>query len=261
MKDFNARIERDKIIAYLGGWFEARGPQSKAIIGISGGKDSTIAAALAVRALGKNRVVGVIMPNGEMYDINDAIQVCQVLGIEYKIINIKSSFDATIENLTKAGCNINYDVRVNTAPRERMKYLYAVCASQTVPSAVINTCNRSEDYVGYSTKFGDSAGDISVLQDLLVSEVLAIGDLLEEIPYELVHKTPSDGLCGKSDEDNLGYTYNQLDTYIRYKEDESITEDEFNAVVPDDIAYKIKKRHKANLHKIEPMPSYARRKD
>ena len=282
MLNFNAVEEREKIITYLRNKFNSLNPKSRAIIGISGGKDSTICAALLVRALGKERVLGVIMPDKEMPDINDAEKVCECLGIEYKIISIYAMTKAFMETNEKVGLTIREGAKINTPPRVRMTELYLVNACQSVPSLVVNTCNRSEDYIGYSTKFGDQAGDVSVLQDLLVSEVLAIGDTMEELPKELVHKTPSDGLCGKTDEDNLGFTYRQLDNYVNwldYQED-YLNEDyrladpekynekfedyklaQYAAGLSNDIQIsefksKVDRRHLANLHKLEPMPSY-----
>jgi len=290
MLNFNALEEREKIITYLRNKFDSLNPNSRAIIGISGGKDSTICAALLVRALGKERVLGVIMPDKEMPDINDAEKVCECLGIDYKIISIYAMTKAFMETNEKAGITIKEGAKINTPPRVRMTELYLVNACQPVPSMVVNTCNRSEDYIGYSTKFGDQAGDVSVLQDLLVSEVLAIGDTMEELPKELVHKTPSDGLCGKTDEDNLGFTYRQLDNYINWidyvesfkaipKEALTIADEkawdnkfaEYKAIQKEaglgddinvfnliDFQNKVERKHLANLHKLKKMPSYMR---
>ena len=284
MLNFNAIEERDKIIIYLRDKFNNLHPNSRAIIGISGGKDSTICAALLVRALGKERVVGVIMPDKEMPDINDAERVCECLDIDYKVISIYAMTKAFMETNEKAGIILKEGAKINTPPRVRMTELYLINACQPYPSMVVNTCNRSEDYIGYSTKFGDQAGDVSVLQDLLVSEVLAIGDTLDEIPEELVHKTPSDGLCGKTDEDNLGFTYEQLDNYIKYWKDRENPDETaydgdwldkdvdkskeyeliqyYAGLTTEAMLYafedKVEKKHLANLHKLEPMPSYKR---
>lgn len=257
MLDFNALREREAIIRYLRDWFNDKGENSKAIIGISGGKDSTICAALLARAIGPERILGIIMPDKIMPDIQDAIDVCEILDIEYKVMCIYEATQAynklARENFTLTE-RTNAAISTNMPARARMTTLYLAAQAQSVPAFVINTCNRSEDYVGYSTKYGDSAGDVSVLQDLLVSEVLAIGDTLEELPAHLVHKTPSDGMCGKSDEDNLGYTYNQLDTYIRFVEDRAVVDVNFD----DALAQKIRARHLANLHKLKQIPSYKR---
>ena len=256
MKNFNVEQETKKLITFLKKWFNQFGTNSKAVIGISGGKDSTIAATLLVKALGKDRVVGVLMPNGIQSDIyTDSMRVCEMLGIESITINILDPYKAFQKALKISGVNRTEQQDINLAPRIRMTTLYAVAQSLDAPAFVINTCNRSEDYVGYSTKFGDAAGDVSVLQDYLVSEVLQIGDYLG-LPKELVHKTPSDGLCGKTDEDNLGFTYAELDSYILWRED-LVAEDK-GCPIRSELAERINNKHFSNLHKTAPIPSLYR---
>jgi NAD+ synthase len=232
-------------------------PDGKAIIGISGGKDSTIAAALCVEALGADRVIGVMMPNGVQSDINDSIAVIRLLGIEPLKININQAYEGLIAGMTIGidegfapldetftFIDSNPMVKTNLPARLRMATLYAVAALYP-NSRVVNTCNRSEDYVGYSTKFGDAAGDFSPLGNLTVREVLEVGDELS-LPKHLVHKAPSDGMCGKTDEDNLGFTYEQLDDYILG-----------TGAVDEEIVEKIERLHKATRHKYSPMPTFA----
>ena len=242
-----------KLIKFLEDWFNQFSKESKAVIGISGGKDSTVAAALLVKAISKERVVGVLMPNGIQSDISDSIRVCEMLGIESITINILDPYKALQETLKASGVNHTKQQDMNLAPRIRMTTLYAIAQSFDIPTFVVNTCNRSEDYVGYSTKYGDAAGDIAVLQDFLVSDVRAIGDYLG-LPKELVYKTPSDGLCGKTDEDNLGFTYDDLDKYIIWKESE--TKSESKCPIDKDTARLIERKYHANLHKLRPMPSF-----
>ena len=220
-------------------------PDGKAIIGISGGKDSTIAAALCVEALGADRVIGVMMPNGAQNDINDSYEVVRILGIEPIEINIGRAYKALTDILKlEYGVDILPSiVTTNTPARIRMTTLYMV-AGMYPNSRVVNTCNRSEDYVGYSTKYGDAAGDFSPLGNLTVREVLSIGDELG-LPKHLVHKTPSDGMCGKSDEDNLGFTYDELDDYILGTD-----------CVSEETIEKIERLHKATRHKYTPMPMF-----
>ena len=233
-------------------------PDGKAIIGISGGKDSTIAAALCVEALGADRVVGVMMPQGQQTDIDDSTEVCDLLGIIPLTINIGLTCftltDWIAGSLTAEPHNKKYInsvkevtnnsmITTNLPARIRMTTLYAVAALYP-NSRVVNTCNRSEDYVGYSTKFGDAAGDFSPLGNLTVREILEIGDELG-LPEHLVHKAPSDGMCGKTDEDNLGFTYDELDNYILG-----------TGEVSDETKAKIEKLHKATRHKYTPMPTY-----
>ena len=244
---FNAKEDKDKIVQFIKDWFDENGKEANAVIGISGGKDSTIVAALCVEALGKERVVGVLMPNGHQSDIEDSLKIVHHLGIRYKIVNIDKPFLGVEQNIIKGEGNLKVDTNVaqlqqNLAPRLRMATLYAVAQGIEHGGRVVNTCNRSEDYVGYSTKFGDSAGDVSPLGSYTVKEVLAIGDILD-LPAELVHKPPSDGLCGKTDEDNFGFSYAVLDKYIMTGECEDI-----------EVKYKIDRLHVLNLHKLQPLP-------
>lgn len=221
-------------------------PNGKAIIGISGGKDSTVAAALCVEALGAHRVVGVLMPNGTQTDIADSYRICAELGIEpmeINIWNICRAFNAATTDGDEPSIFNNPMVKTNLPARVRMTVLYMVAAFHP-GSRVVNTCNRSEDYVGYSTKFGDAAGDFSPLGKLTVREILEIGDDLN-LPYDLVHKIPSDGMCGKSDEDNLGFSYEELDNFLLH-----------TGPISEETMEKIDKLHKSTRHKYEPMPMF-----
>lgn len=213
---------------------------SKAVIGISGGKDSTVMAALCVRALGKDRVIGVLLPHGVQKDIDDSYKVCRHLDIQHYNINIGCAYDEMLHEVNTRVKPSTTACEINLAPRIRMAYLYAV--AQTIGNAfVINTCNLSEDWVGYSTWHGDSAGDFSPLAKYTSEEVVAIGDALG-LPHDLTHKTPADGLCGKTDEDNLGFTYHELNEYIRGRGEPA-----------PEIKALIDKKHKANLFKLQPL--------
>lgn len=209
---FNVKKVTDECVEWIRNWFSENGKGCNAVIGVSGGKDSSVVSALCVAALGKERVVGVLMPNGVQSDIDDSLALVNHLGIKYYICNIKESFDGALASLVAAGVTPSEQTVINLAPRIRMSVLYAV--SQSENGRVANTCNLSEDYVGYSTRYGDSAGDFSPLGKLTVKEVKEIGKYLG-LPIDLVDKTPSDGLSGKSDEDKLGFTYAMLDEYIR----------------------------------------------
>ncbi len=240
------RITSD-LITWIQAYFEQAGEHTKAVIGLSGGKDSSIAASLLVKALGKERVFGVLMPQGEQFDIDCSQKIANHLGIEYTTINIKDSVDALMQGVSGGVEAFGYDAlssvtTFNTPARVRMSILYGVAG--TLGARVVNTCNLSEDWVGYATKFGDGAGDFSLLMHLTVSEVKAIGTYLG-VPLDLVEKTPIDGLCGKSDEENLGFTYEALDAYIR----EGICEDE-------KIKQRIDYLRKINMHKLLPMAHY-----
>lgn len=249
MNDTISKIEPteaiDTIINWIRDYFEPFAGK-KAVVGISGGKDSTVCAMLLVKALGKDRVVAVKMPKGEQPDIDDSELVCKCLGVENYTVNIKAAFDGVIKGLTDAGVEPSNDTLTNIAPRIRMTTLYAVAQSVPGGALVTNTCNLSENYVGYSTKFGDHAGDFSLLHAFAVREVIEMGLILCEefgIPKSLIRKAPSDGLCGKTDEDNLGFTYEQLDGYILD-----------GNIPPKDILEKIQRKYKANLHKLAEMP-------
>lgn len=238
---FDAKKIKNECVDWIRTFFEENGKGCNAVIGISGGKDSSVAAALCVEALGRDRVIGVMMPCGEQSDISFSKQLINHLGIKSYEINVKDSVDGILNQL-KGKMDITPQTITNIPPRVRMSVLYAV--SQSNNGRVVNTCNLSEDWVGYSTRYGDAAGDFSPLSHLTVTEVKEIGRLLG-LPNELVDKVPSDGLCGKTDEDNLGFTYAVLDKYIR----EGIIDDEKTKQLID-------KKHKNNLFKLQLMPSY-----
>ncbi len=238
---FDAERIKNDCVQWIKEFFEKNGQGCNAIVGISGGKDSSIAAALCVEALGKERVIGVLMPQGTQHDIDMAYMLVNHLGIKHYVINIKAAVDCVLNSIPDE-IKITDQTRQNIPPRIRMSTLYAI--SQSCNGRVCNTCNLSEDWVGYSTRYGDSVGDFSPMSHLTVTEVKEIGRLLG-LPEELVDKTPIDGLCGKSDEENLGFTYAELDKYIR----DGIIEDEYKKQLID-------KRHCANLFKLELMPSF-----
>ena len=216
--NFNVEKVTKEIIDWIRCWFIENGDGCNAVIGISGGKDSTVVAKLCVEALGADRVIGVMMPCGVQKDISDSIRVCEYLGIKNYTINIEDAVNATLKQMEDVGIDISEQTRVNLPPRIRMSTLYAV--SQSVNGRVVNTCNLSEDWVGYSTRYGASVGDFSPLSMLCVREVKAIGRYLG-LPEDLIEKVPIDGLCGQTDEEKLGFTYEMLDRYIR----EGICED------------------------------------
>lgn len=241
--DFNSYMAAEMCVEWIRDWFENNGNGCKAVIGISGGKDSSVVAALCVKALGKERVFGVLMPNGEQADINYANELCEFLGINNVTINIESVYDTAIAKISDVlETTLSEQTTINLPARLRMATLYAV--SQTVGGRVINTCNYSEDYIGYATRYGDGAGDMAPLAKFTVQEVKSIGRFLG-LPEKFIEKTPSDGLCGKTDEDNLGFSYDTLDKYIRY-----------GVLSKAEIKSKIDNLHKKNEFKLKPMPSF-----
>ncbi|MBO4940573.1 MAG: NAD(+) synthase [Clostridia bacterium] len=239
---FDVKKATADAVQWIRDWFEENGKGCNAVIGISGGKDSSVVAALCVEALGKDRVIGVLMPNGEQPDIDCSHQLVAHLGIPYYVFNIQKSVEGVLEEMEKNGVEISRQTRINLPPRIRMSTLYAL--SQSKNGRVANTCNLSEDWVGYSTRYGDAAGDFSPLGKLTVAEVKAIGRYLQ-LPINLVEKVPSDGLTARTDEDNLGFTYKALDAYIRT----GVCEDE-------ETKAKIDRLHRINEFKLKPIPCF-----
>lgn len=239
---FNVEKVTAQAVEWIQNWFEENGKGCNAIIGISGGKDSSVVAALCVKALGKDRVIGVLMPNGQQPDIDCSHDLVSYLGIPYYVCNIEKAVDGVLESLTESGVEISRQTKVNLPPRIRMSTLYAL--SQSKNGRVANTCNLSEDWVGYSTRYGDAAGDFAPLGQLTVQEVKAIGHYLG-LPKHLVEKVPSDGLTSRTDEDNLGFTYACLDEYIR------------TGNCPDEESKaKIDRLHTMNEFKLKPIPAF-----
>ena len=238
---FDARKVTNQCIIWIRKFFEENGKDCNAVVGISGGKDSSVVAALCVEALGKERVIGVLMPCGKQQDIYMSYKLVQHLGIKHYEINIQLAVEAITGSMAFLP-EITTQAKINLPARVRMTTLYAV--SQSMNGRVANTCNLSEDWVGYATRYGDGAGDFSPLCNLTVTEVMEIGKVLG-LPEELVEKTPIDGLCGKTDEENLGFTYAELDRYIRT----GIMEDQ-------EKKKRIDLLHEKNLFKVKPMPGF-----
>lgn len=241
MYKFDTVKVKNDCVAWIRDFFDKNGPGCNAVIGISGGKDSSVAAALCVEALGKDRVIGVLMPNGVQHDIDMAQLLVDHLEIKHYIVNIKDAYEGLVGSFPEA-LEMSNQTKINISPRIRMTALYAV--SQSLNGRVANTCNLSEDWVGYSTRYGDAAGDFSPMANLTVTEVKEIGRVLG-LPDILVDKTPIDGLCGKTDEENLGFTYAVLDKYIR----EGIIEDQETKKIID-------RKHEMNLFKLQLMPAF-----
>ena len=247
---FNAEKVKNELVEWIRDWFDKNGKDCKAVIGISGGKDSSVVAALCVEALGRDRVFGVMMPDGEQSDLDDSYAICSHLGILHTVVNIGKTTDTLRNSILEGlisqkgfeymGVNLSEQANINLPPRIRMATLYAV--SQSINGRVACTDNLSESFIGYSTRWGDNVGDFAPIADLTSEEVVAVGDALG-LPHELTHKVPSDGLCGKTDEDRFGFTYEVLNRYITTGE----CEDE-------EIRKKINEMHKKNKFKQEPIP-------
>lgn len=241
--NFDVKKVKEDLIKWVQNFFEENGKGCKAVVAVSGGKDSSVAAALCVAALGKDRVFGVLLPKGEQADIDASKLLVSHLGIDHTIINIKDGCEGLLSQIKEnLPVPVSKQTETNLPARIRMTATYAV--AQSMNGRVVNTCNLSEDWVGYSTRYGDAAGDFSPLSHLTVAEVKALGTELG-LPDELVHKVPIDGLSGLTDEENLGFTYAALDRYIRT----GICEDE-------EVKKKIDQKRKANKFKLELMPSF-----
>lgn len=248
---FNVEKVTHEIIDWIRTWFDQNGKGCNAVVGVSGGKDSSIVCALCVEALGADRVIGVMMPCGVQKDISDSIKVCAYLGIKYYIINIEDAVNATLKQMEDAGIEISNQTIVNLPPRIRMSTLYAI--SQSHNGRVSNNCNLSEDICGFSTRFGDSVGDFSPLSNLTTVEIVQIGDYLG-LPYSLVHKIPMDGLNTNendeyiTDEDILGVRYSDIHLYARKPvELKKANPDVFETIFQKQIA---------NAFKLRPIPAY-----
>ena len=241
--NFDAKKTKDEIVTWIRNYFRKNGSDYIAVVGMSGGKDSTIVAALCCEALGKDRVFGVIMPNGTMNDSDIAVEICEYLDIDYMDINIGEAYDSLTNELAANDIKLSSNAATNLPARLRMSTLFMV--AQSVNGRVANTCNFSEDYIGWATLFGDGAGQFSPLGKLTVTEVKQIGYELG-LPKKFIEKIPADGLTDKSDEDNFGFTYQFLDRYIR-------TGDFGNNTA---TAARIDKMHDANTFKLLPMPMY-----
>ena len=240
---FDAEKKAEECIAWINHWFTNQSGGSKGlVIGISGGKDSTVVAALCAKAIGKEKVLGILMPNGIQSDIADARQVIKETGICAQVVNIDEAYKGIVGGIRETiAVPLNREAMINIAPRVRMTVLYAVAQAHNY--RVCGTSNLSERYIGYSTKWGDSACDFNPLGSLTSDEVVAVGQVLG-LSQELTHKTPSDGLCGKSDEDNFGFTYAVLNNYIRTGTCEN-----------EDIKEKIDRMHLLAGHKTQ-MPAF-----
>ena len=250
---FNAEKVKIECVEWIRHWFNENGKDCNAVIGISGGKDSSVAAALCVEALGKDRVIGVLMPNHKQSDIDDSYKVVKHLGIMHTLVNVGGATDyisnsinmgmlTTFDEIRRVDLQLSEQASINLPCRIRMATLYAV--SQSINGRVACTDNLSESYIGYSTRWGDNVGDFAPLANLTSEEVVAVGDVLG-LPYELTHKVPTDGLCGKTDEDNFGFTYEVLNKYIRTRE-----------IDDEDVKNRIDELHRKNSFKLQPIPQF-----
>ena len=243
MYKFNAKKVKEDLVQWISDWFNDNGIDCNAVIGISGGLDSSVVAALCVEALGKDRVIGVLMPYAVQRDICFADMLCNHLDIKRYEVNIQDAYESLATDISISGIKrLSEQARINMSPRIRMTTLFAV--AQSLNGRVSCNSNLSESWIGYSTIYGDSAGSFAPLLNLTKTEVKLIAKELE-LPMMLVEKEPSDGLCGKTDEDNFGFTYEVLDKYIRT-----------GAIDNEKIKIKIDEKKKKNMFKQEPMERF-----
>ena len=230
----------DKIVSWISDYIKTSNSYG-IVVGISGGKDSLVVAKLCVLAVGNENVFGVIMPNGQMTDRDDAINTCKILGIPYSIVDISQSYNQILDVVKKVNFGSVSEIsKLNTAPRIRMTTLYAIAGSMNY--LVANTSNLSESMIGYCTKWGDNVGDFAPIINFTKTEVCKIGHLLN-LPQNLVEKLPSDGLTGKTDEENFGFGYDELDEFIRTGNVHS----NFESIL---------KRHNSSKHKRKAIHSF-----
>ena len=248
----------EQVIGWTRDTFAAMG-RDTAVLGISGGKDSAVVAAILAKAIGAENVFGVMMPNGEQKDIADSQQVIAALGINGLLVNIADQYEASVRPAQLVSpapdCSMEggelapgVESKINVAPRLRMTKLYEIAQSLGEygrKACVVGTGNKAEGYVGYCTKWGDMACDLNPIKDLWVHEVLQVGDELGYFP-DIVHKAPDDGLSGKTDEERLGFRYEDVYRFVEGGE------------VSAEVRTMIEARHKANLHKQKPIPFFER---
>lgn len=238
---FNAQETADKLVEWLREYFNNNGKPINAVVGCSGGKDSTVVLAALVKAIGPERVYAILMPNDEQADINDSYKVCQYLHLEPHVCNIAPAYVGVLHSIMK-DFQPSEQAMINAAPVIRMATLKAI--AQSVNGRFTCNGNLSEKYIGWFTINGDDQGALKPLINLTVTEIIQVG-LALGLPEWMVKKTPSDGLCGSTDEDKFGFTYEVLDRYIRTGkcEDEAVKQ-------------KIISMHNRNKFKLEPMPEF-----
>lgn len=244
-KAFNARDAVNAINNWLDDYLKVSNTK-KVVLGISGGKDSTVVAKLLTDKMGSENVFGLLMPNGIQKDINDSLRVTELLGIKYKVINIENIYNTFLETLEQEDGLVSYEAKINLAPRIRMTTLYTF--GQTHGCRVAGTGNLSELTLGYFTKHGDGAHDFNIIAGFTSLEVMRIGEEIG-LPLDLVYKTPDDGLSGMSDEEKLGITYIDMHTYLRKNSDG----------LDNRVIEKIRGMEKYSRHKrsAEPIVDYA----
>lgn len=241
MYNFDAKQTAEKLVKWLRDYFDNNGQPINAVVGCSGGKDSTVVLAALTKAIGPDRIYAVLMPNGEQADIDDSYKVCEFLGLKPHVCNIQDAYNGVVGSVS-GEFEPTRQMRINLAPVLRMATLKAI--SQCVNGRFTCNGNASEAYIGWFTIDGDDRGSVKPLINMTVTEVIQVGEALG-LPDWMIHKTPTDGLCGQTDEDKFGFTYEVLDKYIRTGEIDDL-----------EVKAKIDDMHKRNAFKLKPMPSF-----
>ena len=241
MYNFDAKQTAEKLVKWLKDYFDNNGQPINAVVGCSGGKDSTVVLAALTKAIGPDRIYAILMPNGEQADIDDSYKICEYLGLKPHVCNIQDAYNGVVGSVAGEFEPTN-QMKINLAPVLRMTTLKAI--SQCVNGRFTCNGNASEAYIGWFTIDGDDRGSVKPLFNMTVTEVIQVGEALG-LPDWMIHKTPTDGLCGQTDEDKFGFTYEVLDKYIRTGEIDDL-----------EIKAKIDDMHKRNAFKLKPMPSF-----
>lgn len=241
MYNFNPEQTAEKLVKWLKDYFDNNGQPINAVVGCSGGKDSTVVLAALTKAIGPDRIYAILMPNGEQADIDDSYKVCEFLGLKPHVCNIQDAYNGVVGSVS-GEFEPTRQMKINLAPVLRMTTLKAI--SQCVNGRFTCNGNASEAYIGWFTIDGDDRGSVKPLINMTVTEVIQVGEALG-LPDWMIHKTPTDGLCGQTDEDKFGFTYEVLDKYIRTGEIDDL-----------DVKAKIDDMHNKNAFKLKPMPSF-----
>ena len=241
MYNFDAKQTAEKLVKWLRDYFDNNGQPINAVVGCSGGKDSTVVLAALTKAIGPDRIYAILMPNGEQADIDDSYKICEYLGLKPHVCNIQDAYNGVVGSVS-GEFEPTGQMKINLAPVLRMTTLKAI--SQCVNGRFTCNGNASEAYIGWFTIDGDDRGSVKPLINMTVTEVIQVGEALG-LPDWMIHKTPTDGLCGQTDEDKFGFTYEVLDKYIRTGEIDDL-----------EVKAKIDDMHKRNAFKLKPMPSF-----
>ena len=241
MYNFDEKQTAEKLVKWLKDYFDNNGQPINAVVGCSGGKDSTVVLAALTKAIGPDRIYAILMPNGEQADIDDSYKICEYLGLKPHVCNIQDAYNGVVGSVS-GEFEPTGQMKINLAPVLRMTTLKAI--SQCVNGRFTCNGNASEAYIGWFTIDGDDRGSVKPLINMTVTEVIQVGEALG-LPDWMIHKTPTDGLCGQTDEDKFGFTYEVLDKYIRTGEIDDL-----------EVKAKIDDMHKRNAFKLKPMPSF-----